>query len=191
MSIAKGLIWPMCLIVTLITGQNVVSAQEQSQDRDRMMERDYMRLRERIHKETDLSDEELKALGPSLREHLRIKGKGEQLRAMIRESLDAGCKGTCLSEMIRTMNHAMTRGLSEEEARKRIASELRTQMRERERQNLSDKEVGERVRSRVEKQIDVRERKMKEMHERSMEREMAPGRKKGGAGGYMEKKGGM
>ena len=180
------LLLPFLFIFCLVGLSPVVWAQEQLQDQDRIMEQDHLRLREQIHKETKLSKEELDSLNLQLREHLRLRGSGEQVRVMIREALKNTCKGTCLRESIGAMNRAMAQGLSENEAQKMVTDEVRMQVRERKRLNLNNEELGERVRNRVEEQLQFRKQMMEKKKIKLREREMYPGRKGGGAG--MEKR---
>lgn len=166
------------LLALCIMGANTVSI-AQDQDRDR----DQTRLREQIHKDTDISDTELESLNLQLREHLRLKGTGDQLRAMIREAVGQECRGNCLRDCIRAMNRLMEQGYSENEAGEMIRSELRIQARERSRLKLNNDELGERIMNRVEEQLQYRKKVMEQKKIKMREHEMSPMREMGGAGG--------
>ncbi|HAZ14710.1 MAG: hypothetical protein A2X86_12690 [Bdellovibrionales bacterium GWA2_49_15] len=133
----------------------------------KVQDRDIDQLKDQIHKETKLNTQEIDALEPELRAHLQLKGRGETVRAMVKNSLNNGCQGTCLSETLRTMNQSMSKGLSGKEALEMVTAQLREQIRERDQKQLkwSDQELGDKVRTRMDARLLERE----QLHERSME----------------------
>lgn len=149
---------------------------------DPIMDKDQLRLRDQIHKDTGLSKNELDSLNEQLREHLRLRGSGQQVRSMIRESLNEGCKGDCLRDCITAMNRTMSQGYSEKEARDMVMAEMRIQTRERERLRLNNDELGNRILNRVEDQLKFRNKMMKEKKIRMREHEMSPMRERSGMG---------
>jgi len=110
-----------------------------------------------------------------LKQYLLQKGSGEQVRAMIQTALQNNCKATCLGETIRTMNRAMTQGVSDKEAQNMVSNALRDQIRERDqkRLTLTDQELGDKVRAQVQ------ERLAKTEQERIREQAERPGTERG------------
>lgn len=163
-----------------------------AQDQDRTRDRDLLQLRDQIHKDTNLSQQDLDALDSELKQYLQRKGSGEQVRAMIRTALQNNCKATCLGEMIRTMNRAMTQGVSDKEAQNMVSAALRDQIRERDqkRLTLSEQELGDKVRAQVQERLATREQDKSREREQAERREMerglgspAPGGSPGPGGG--------
>ncbi len=156
-------------------------------DRTRDQDRDLVKLRDQIHQETKLSQQELDALDPDLKEYLKNRGGGEQVRQMIRTALQNNCKATCLGEMVRTMNRAMIQGVGDKEARNMVESALREQIRERDQQRLtlSEQELGDKVRARVQERLAAMEQEKTREHDRDRMRDMehAPGAPGGGGKG--------
>ena len=132
-------------------------------------ESDIDQLKEQIHKETKLNMQQIDALEPEFREHLKLKGHGKTIREMVQTSLKNGCQGACLGEALQTLNHSMSKGLSSSEALKMVTAQLSEAIKERDQKQLkwSDEEFGARVRSRMEARLEERDR----MHERNLERQ--------------------
>lgn len=157
-------------------------------DLTKTQDRDLLQLRDQIHKDTQLTQQELDAMDPELRQYLQQKGSGEQVRALIRTSLQNNCKATCLGEMIRTMNRAMTQGMSDKDAQNMVANALREQIRERDQQRLtlSDHDLGDKVRARVQDRLAAMEqektRDREQAEKRELERGMGSHAPGGGAG---------
>jgi uncharacterized protein YneF (UPF0154 family) len=126
--LVKGIGWSVGVVCALVVGVTA-PAWAADQDRARDQDRDLLQLRDQIHKDTNLSPQDLDALDPDLRQYLQHKGGGEQVRAMIRTALKDNCKGTCLAEMVRTMNRAMEQGVSDNQARNMVENALREQVR--------------------------------------------------------------
>ena len=187
MTRSKIVRWALAAVLPVMVGA-LASVWAADQDRARDEDRDLLQLRDQIHKDTNLSQQELDALGPELRQYLQQKGTGEQVRDMIRMAHQNNCKATCLGEMVRTMNRTMTQGVGDKEARTMVENALREQIRERDqkRLTLSDQELGDKVRARVQERLATMEQEKTREREQAEKREMerglgspAPG---GGAG---------
>lgn len=187
MSRSTSVGWRVVAAGLLVAG---LSASAWADDQDRTRDRDLLQLRDQIHKDTNLSPQELDALGPELKQYLLQKGSGEQVRAMIQTALQNNCKATCLGETIRTMNRAMTQGVSDQEAQNMVSNALRDQIRERDqkRLTLTDQELGDKVRAQVQERLATMEQEKTREREQAERRDMdrglgSPGAGPGGAKG--------
>lgn len=157
------------------------------QDRTGDQDRDLLQLRDQIHKDTNLSQQVLDALDPDLKEYLKNKGDANQVREMVRTAVKSNCTGTCLGEMVRTMNHAMTQGVGDKQARNMVENALSAQIRERDqkRLTLSEQELGDKVRARVQERLATMDQEKTKTQDRDRIRDMehAPGAPGGGGKG--------
>ncbi|MCC7201647.1 MAG: hypothetical protein IT393_03140 [Nitrospirae bacterium] len=162
-----------CLIIAGIIFSFLIPAGAIAQDRDRTHDRDLIELKQQLRDQVRLSQEEIDAVDPELRECLNLKGSHVQIREMVQAAVQNNCKGTCLGEMLRNMNRAMSRGLSDKEAQEMVTSAMREQIQdlEQKRLQLNDKEFGDRVRERIENRLTEREQMQKRMQEKTMEHE--------------------
>ncbi|MEW6681382.1 MAG: hypothetical protein AB1451_00455 [Nitrospirota bacterium] len=168
--------WSLAVAFVLsVGGSGAAWAADQDQTRDQ--DRDLLQLRDQIHKDTNLSQQELDALDPELKQYLQQKGGGEQVRATIRTALQNNCKAECLRETVRSMNRAMSQGVTDKEARNMVESAVREQARERDQKRLavSDQELGNQVRTRVENQLTAMEQQKTREREQAEKREMERG----------------
>jgi len=184
MSRSRRVGWCVVAAGLLVAG---LSVSAWAQDQDRTRDRDLLQLRDQIHKDTNLSQQELDALDPELKQYLQQKGSGEEVRTMIRTALQNNCKATCLGEMIRTMNRAMTQGVSDKEAQNMVSTALRDQIREHDqkRLTLSEQELGDKVRAQVQERLATREQDKSREREQAERREMERGLGSPAPGGEM------
>ncbi|MBI2519200.1 MAG: hypothetical protein HYV97_02235 [Bdellovibrio sp.] len=163
---ARSMIMSLILALSLAS-PNLPMAQDKNQEIDR--------LKVQIQEENKLSMKEIDVLEPELRRHLQNKGHGDTVRALVHNSLQNGCKGTCLGEALRTLNRSMSKGLTHKEALEMVTGQMRQEMQERDRKQLkwSDQEFGERIRTKMEARLIERER----LHERKMDRKDMKGMK--------------
>lgn len=120
-------------------------------DRDRDADRDSLQLREQLKKDTGISDSDMSVISKELDEYARRTQDREQIRNLVRNSLDEGCRGECLAEVIDAMNDSVKSGMSPREAQTMVNESLRSEKRER--KELSGKELGERVKRSVETRL--------------------------------------
>lgn len=101
-----------------------------------------------------LSNPEIDSLRGDLDRYADRGGRQGEMRSALRSSLETGCKGVCLAEVVRSMNHLMDQGRADRQAREAIGKALREDKQERDRQKLqlSDAECMDRFHSRMEQQ---------------------------------------
>lgn len=133
-----------------------VSAQSQrSPSGEREAERLHMMLKAECKRgDCNLSGAEMETLRGDMGRYAQRGGHEEQMRGVVQASLDAGCRGVCLAETIRSMNHLMERGQSDRQARDIVATALRDEKREREQKKLqlTDAQYQERLHARMERE---------------------------------------
>lgn len=161
-----------------LLGQETVQTKETVQELTKEQERDLTQTREQIRKELKLKDADLEPVQAQLREYFRLQGDGDHLRATVRFGWENGCKQECLGEMVRSMNHAMVRGMQDREARQLVCDTLRDRVRDRDRDRirLTDSQLGDQVRVRAQERLQDwerdRERLMREFMERERQRDV-------------------
>ncbi len=156
-------------------------------DQGRMRGRDEER--EKVHQmlknEGKLSDAEIASLRGDMDWYLDHGGHGEQMRSLVHASLEAGCRGVCLAEAVRSMNHVMERGRSDKDAQGMVARTLHAEKQDRDRKkmHLSDAQAQERLRERMHERD--RELDRDRMHDRTHEQghDMQQGSGPGGSMG--------
>ncbi len=143
------------------------------------MEQDVLQLRDRIREELKLSQQDADALVPMLREYRAQNGRGETVRAMVRDAKEQGCVGACLGEMLHATNRAMRAGAKDEEARVLCGEALRDRIRQRDekRLNWSADELGLQVRQRFEERLAEWQRDRTRERERARAGNQEPGGK--------------
>jgi|GEM_PF-6486980 hypothetical protein len=139
---------------------------DRDEDRDRTTTQDTTQLREELRKSTNLTDQDFEVISSELDEYARRTRDREEISELVRSSLNENCMGECLREVIDSMNEAVEKGASPQEARTMVSEALRNERMER--KDLSGRELGERVKERVESSI----RKMEQDRERDRTREM-------------------
>lgn len=139
---------------------------DRDEDRDRTMKQDTTQLREELRKSTDLTDQDFEAISRELDEYARRTQDREEIGELVRNSLNEDCRGECLRQIIDSMNEAVEKGASPQEARSMVSEALRNERMES--KELSGRELGERVKERVESSI----REMEQDRERDRTREI-------------------
>lgn len=136
------------------------------------------RMKEELHKDTAVTDAELKSMEPELKRYLQQKRNRVQVRELVRSCIQNECRGECLSESLKAMNRAIERGVSEKEARDIVTQAVREEanMRRLSRNEVNDAQFGERIRERVDVRLSEREQKMDRIKRTTpMKKEDRPG----------------
>jgi hypothetical protein len=138
---------------TAKTPQTKSSDQARALTADQTRKRDQ--LRDQIHKDAKLTASEQQALAEPLDHYVAQGGNPERLRAMVRASLESGCKGVCLAEMVRSLNRTQHQGFDEDRAFEAVGTALREMKQERDRQHqsASDVQVRDRLRQRIDTEL--------------------------------------
>lgn len=139
---------------------------DRDEDRDRTTTQDTAQLREELRKSTNLTDRDFEAISRELDEYVSRTRDREEISELVRSSLNENCMGECLREVVDSMNEAVEKGASPQEARSMVSEALRNERMER--KELSGRELGERVKERVKSSI----REMEQDRERDRTREM-------------------
>jgi hypothetical protein len=141
---------------------------------DQTRQRD--RVRDQIHKEAKLTSAEQQALAQPLDHYIAMGGNPERLRAMARTSVEAGCKGVCLSEMVRSLNRSRHQGVDEDRSFEMVGTALREMKQERDRlhEQATDAQVRDRLRQRIDADLGRGGGRGQHMRQ-SSERGMGPG----------------
>lgn len=142
---------------------------DRDEDRDRTTTQDTAQLREELRRSTKLTDQDFQAISRELDEYARRTQDREEIRELVRNSLNEDCRGECLREIIDSMNEAVEKGASPQEARSMVSEALRNERMER--KELSGKELGERVKERVESSIRTMEQDRERDRTRELDRE--------------------
>lgn len=150
---ALGLVAALALTLAV---PGLSPAGDMYRDKDRDMNEESVQLREELRMNTSISDDDMNTMSKELNEYARRTRDREQIRELVKASLEEGCRGECLSELVDAMNDSIKRGMSPVEAQSLVTETLRQQKQER--KELSGKDLGERVRERVE--ANVRQMKM-------------------------------
>jgi hypothetical protein len=146
--------------------------QTQTLTQDQVKQRDQ--LRDQIHKQASLSAQDQQALAQPLDHYVANGGNSEQLRATIGAALDSGCRGVCLSEVVRSLNRAQHHGLDATAAHAAVGDTLRQLKQERDRlhQSAPDTQNRDQLRTRIGDRLAERardrqaERRLDRMQER-------------------------
>ena len=147
-----------------VAGASLADDKDRTREMSRDSDQDSLELREELRKNTALTDDDMTAISKELNEYARRTRDREQIRELVRNSLDEGCRGECLSEVIDAMNDSVKKGIGPGEAQAMVTETLRKEKMER--KELSGKALGERVKERVEANI----REMKRDRDRTMEK---------------------
>jgi hypothetical protein len=114
---------------------------------DKGKDGDTLQLREELSKDTRLSKDDMSIISKELDEYARRTQDREQIRELVRNSLDEGCQGECLAEVIDAMSYSVKGGMTPPEAQALVSDTLKKERMER--KELSGKALGERVKDSV------------------------------------------
>lgn len=163
---------------------------DRDEDRNRTMKQDTAQLREELRKSTKITDQDFEAISRELDEYASRTRDMKEISELVRSSLNENCMGECLREVVDSMNEAIEKGASPQEARTMVSEALRNERMER--KELSGRELGERVKERVESSIRTMEQDRERDRTRKMDREHRDGSSDGfgtGGGGGMGTRG--
>jgi len=120
-------------------------ARAQQRTEARTAEQVRAQVMERLEKEGHVPEHALARVREGFDRHAEDRGYGEAIRTAVHDSLAAGCRGTCLADVIHEINGAMDRGASAAEAAARATragaargDTDRTQLRDRARDHAAD-----------------------------------------------------
>lgn len=88
-------------------------------------------IKEQIKKNTNLSESDLSAIEPELREYSQRNGDPSSITEAAKTASENNCLGPCLSAVLSSMNNAMSKGLSANDAQMIVSSTLKEQVQSR------------------------------------------------------------
>ncbi|HBG46329.1 MAG TPA: hypothetical protein DDW94_04990 [Deltaproteobacteria bacterium] len=114
---------------------------------------DISKFKEQIQKDTNLSQSDINAIEPQLSEFAQRNADPDKVSALAKTAVDSNCTGSCLRDVLLSMNNAMSKGLSDNDAQDMVSQALRDQVQARGGQISDPAELGSQVRASVEAQL--------------------------------------
>lgn len=114
---------------------------------------DVSKFKDEIQKQTNLSESDINAIEPQLREFSQRDANPDQVAGLAKAAVDNNCTGPCLRDILSSMNSAMSKGLSSNDAQDMVSQALRDQVQARGGAISDPSELGNQVRASVDAQL--------------------------------------
>lgn len=154
----------LLVFLHLTTGASAQGPRDPMEGRLMMPEfdREVMRLKKALHNTTPALDtRDMNAMDPELRRYLKAERERSELKLMVSDAVEEGCRGECLREVLATMNRAADRGVEDWRAREMVTEALRKETLERETgMDSGGVTLGTAVRLRVEENLREEDREI-------------------------------
>lgn len=114
---------------------------------------DVSKFKEEIQKQTQLSESDISAIEPQLREFSQRDASPDKVAGLAKDAVDNNCTGPCLRDVLSSMNSAMAKGLSQDDASDMVSTALRDQVQARGGTISDPTELGNQIRASVDSQL--------------------------------------
>ena len=114
---------------------------------------DVSKFKDEIQKQTKLSEADISAIEPQLREFSQRDASPDKVAGLAKDAVDNNCTGPCLRDVLSSMNSAMSKGLSADDAQDMVSTALRDQVQARAGAITDPSELGNQVRASVDSQL--------------------------------------
>lgn len=114
---------------------------------------DVSKFKDEIQKQTQLSESDISAIEPQLREFSQRDASPDKVAGLTKDAIDNNCTGPCLRDVLSSMNSAMAKGLSSDDAQSMVSTALRDQVQARGGAIADPSELGNQVRASVDSQL--------------------------------------
>lgn len=114
---------------------------------------DVSKFKDEIQKQTQLSESDISAIEPQLREFSQRDASPDKVAGLTKDAVDNNCTGPCLRDVLSSMNSAMAKGLSADDAQNMVSTALRDQVQARGGAIADPSELGNQVRASVDSQL--------------------------------------
>lgn len=114
---------------------------------------DVSKFKDEIQKQTSLSESDINAIEPQLREFSQRDASPGQVAGLAKTAVDNNCTGPCLRDVLTSMNSALSKGLSSNDAQDIVSQTLRDQVQARGGAVADPSELGSQIRASVDAQL--------------------------------------
>ncbi len=114
---------------------------------------DVSKFKDEIQKQTQLSESDISAIEPQLREFSQRDASPDKVAGLAKDAVDNNCTGPCLRDVLTSMNSAMSKGLSQDDASDMVSTALRDQVQARGGAVADPSELGNQIRASVDSQL--------------------------------------
>lgn len=114
---------------------------------------DVSKFKEKIQKDAKISQQDLSTIEPQLQEFSQRNADPDKVSDLAKTAMQNNCTGPCLSDVLTSMNSAMSKGLSDGDAHDMVSQALRDQVQARGGAISDPSELGSQVRASVDAQL--------------------------------------
>lgn len=114
---------------------------------------DVSKFKDKIQKDANISQQDLSTIEPQLQEFSQRNADPDKVSDLAKTAMQNNCTGPCLSDVLTSMNSAMSKGLSDDDAHDMVSRTLRDQVQARGGAISDPAELGSQVRASVDAQL--------------------------------------